>query len=207
MDFAAFINQRPISEERFCNSWVFPTTGTNSLRAEITLSLLKRNRRSQSPLFHVQPIGCPFMIQTKIGFSVAADSRRASFRSVSQGIDSHLSSAAVGSKDATLASKPSGTNTSAATTTAKTIPRLYQTFPQKEWRTGLRGRQVRSEATCYPLPEPMERERTIRVLSKGEKASINSVIAQRSNRHQLTPKPAKLPGITTPWDNSAMNQN
>ena len=79
----------------------------------MTPSSLKRNRRSHRPLFHVQPIGWPFMIHKKIGLCRATESRRAWLRSVRHGIVIHFSSSVVGMIEPILASMSAGASAKA----------------------------------------------------------------------------------------------
>lgn len=102
---AVAINQSRAGLRPFCSSWVFPAKGMNSEERRLIISgLLNLNSRSHWPLFHVHPIGCPFIIQRKIGLRSFCDSARACIKSKRQGIESHRSSFAVGITDATLAS-------------------------------------------------------------------------------------------------------
>lgn len=101
----------------------FPATGMNSLSSFRIISGSENvDARSHCPLFHVQPNGCPFIIQKKRGLPFSCASRRARWRFARQGICIQSSSPAEGSTDSIfLSSSASGANSKAMPTAAASI--------------------------------------------------------------------------------------
>ncbi|MFT5151838.1 MAG: hypothetical protein ACI841_001825 [Planctomycetota bacterium] len=90
-----------------CRRHTSSAQGTNFFISECISGSNQANCRSTTPLFHVDPSGCPFIAQSSTGFFDAAPSRKPSKSVGLHGIERQVSSSSLGTTNSSIASRDS----------------------------------------------------------------------------------------------------